>query len=94
MDVVLADDTLACIEEEVIFVLSCTWKRLINYFHQLKDMEDGEELREVDDDFMDDEQSLSRSMSQMTTRGETTQPDDDTHNVEVSHLWLWLNDMN
>ena len=49
-------------------------------------MEDGEELREVDDDFMDDEQSLSRSMSQMTTRGETTQPDDDTHNVEVSHL--------
>lgn len=35
---------------------------------------------------MDDEQSLSRSMSQMTTRGETTQPDDDTHNaVEVSH---------
>ena len=49
-------------------------------------MEDGEELREVDDDFMDDEQSLSRSMSQMTTRGETTQPDDDTHNVEVRHL--------
>ena len=94
MDVVLADDTLACIEEEVVFVLSCTWKRLINYFHQLKDMEDGEELREVDDDFMDDEQSLSRSMSQMTTRGETTQPDDDTHNVEVRHLWLWLNDMN
>ena len=55
MDVVLADDTLACIEEEVVFVLSCTWKRLINYFHQFKDMEDGEELREVDDDFMDDE---------------------------------------
>lgn len=47
-------------------------------------MEDGEEIREGDDDFMDDEQSLSRSMSQMTTRGETTQPDDETHNVEVS----------
>nr|CAG4650736.1 EOG090X0143 [Simocephalus serrulatus]SVE94074.1 EOG090X0143 [Simocephalus serrulatus] len=47
-----------------------------------EDMEDGEEIREGDDDFMDDEQSLSRSMSQMTTRGETTQPDDETHNVE------------
>lgn len=34
----------------------------------------------MDDEYMDDEQSLSRSMSQMTTRGETTQPDEDTNN--------------
>jgi hypothetical protein len=53
-------------------------------------MEEGEEMREVDDDSINDEQSLSRSMSQMTTRGETTQPDDDTHNVEVSGLWNYL----
>nr|SVE85329.1 EOG090X0143 [Daphnia pulicaria] len=76
MDVVLADDTLACIEEE--------------------DMEEGEEMREVDDDSINDEQSLSRSMSQMTTRGETTQPDEDTHNVEASRIcnarkWLDAN---
>ncbi|KAK4008595.1 hypothetical protein OUZ56_013729 [Daphnia magna] len=62
MDVVMADDTLACIEEE--------------------DMEEGEEMPEVDDDSINDEQSLSRSMSQMTTRGEATQPDDDSATAE------------
>jgi len=51
-----------------------------------QDMEEGEEMREVDDDSINDEQSLSRSMSQMTTRGETTQPDEDTHNVEASRI--------
>ena len=50
-------------------------------------MEDGEEMREMDEDFNDDEQSLSRSMSQMTTRGETTQPDEDTPNLEVSNFY-------
>ncbi|XP_057375556.1 regulator of nonsense transcripts 2-like [Daphnia carinata] len=62
MDMVTADDTLACIEEE--------------------DMEEGEEMPEVDDDSINDEQSLSRSMSQMTTRGEATQPDDDSATAE------------
>lgn len=47
-------------------------------------MEEGEEIREIDDDFNDDEQSLSRSMSQMTTRGEATQPDEDAPNLEVN----------
>nr|SVE73390.1 EOG090X0143 [Daphnia atkinsoni] len=65
MDMVLADDTLACIEEE--------------------DIEEGEEMREVDDDSINDEQSLSRSMSQMTTRGEATQPDDESANTEDDH---------
>lgn len=65
-------------------------------FHLKKDLEEGEEMREVDDDSINDEQSLSRSMSQMTTRGETTQPDEDTHNVEASRIcnarkWLDAN---
>lgn len=87
MDVVLADDTLACIEEEVMFKRNLSNRKELNYwklFYLKKDMEEGEEMREVDDDSINDEQSLSRSMSQMTTRGETTQPDEDTHNVEAS----------
>ena len=35
----------------------------------------------MDDFDNDEEQSLSRSMSQMTTRDGTTQPDDESHNV-------------
>jgi regulator of nonsense transcripts 2 len=99
MDVVLADDTLACIEEEVMFKRNLSNRKELNYwklFYLKKDMEEGEEMREVDDDSINDEQSLSRSMSQMTTRGETTQPDEDTHNVEASRIcnarkWLDAN---
>lgn len=40
-------------------------------------MEEGDENRETEDMDGDDEQSLSRSISQMTTRGEATQPDEE-----------------
>lgn len=50
-------------------------------------MEEGEEMPEVDDDSINDEQSLSRSMSQMTTRGEATQPDDDSATAEASQTF-------
>nr|CAG4635937.1 EOG090X0143 [Eubosmina coregoni]SVE69635.1 EOG090X0143 [Eubosmina coregoni] len=45
-----------------------------------EDMDEADEVREMDDFDNDEEQSLSRSMSQMTTRGDATQPDDESHN--------------
>ena len=45
-------------------------------------MEEGDEIRETDDIDGEDEQSLSRSVSQMTTRGEATQPDEELQVVE------------
>ena len=47
-------------------------------------MDEADEVREMDDFDNDEEQSLSRSMSQMTTRGDATQPDDESHNVIFS----------
>jgi len=45
-----------------------------------EDIDEGDEIRELEDYDIDEEHSLSRSVSQMTTRGETTQPDEDIQN--------------
>nr|CAG4641458.1 EOG090X0143 [Eurycercus lamellatus] len=47
-----------------------------------EDFEEADDVRETEDYDPDEEHSLSRSMSQMTTRegGETTQPDDESNN--------------
>ena len=47
----------------------------------MQELDDADEVREMDDFDNDEEQSLSRSMSQMTTRDGATQPDDESHNV-------------
>merc|ERR1712071_349371 len=46
-----------------------------------EDVDEADDIGEMEDyDMMDEERSLSRSVSQMTTRGETTQPDEDIQN--------------
>lgn len=49
-------------------------------------MEDGDEMRETEDIDGEDEQSLSRSVSQMTTRGEATQPDEELQVHEINQI--------
>ena len=53
----------------------------------MQDVDEVEDIREMEDyDMMDEERSLSRSISQMTTRGEATQPDEDIENVTDNYV--------
>jgi len=46
-----------------------------------EDVDEADDIGEMEDyDMMDEERSLSRSVSQLTTRGEATQPDEDIQN--------------
>ena len=54
-----------------------------------QDVDEVDDIGEMEDyDMMDEEQSLSRSVSQMTTRGEATQPDEDIENVSITTIQL------